>query len=37
MLIAFKPELMGHKGPKASDIDIKSELFDGMHFGEDIA
>ncbi|KAF7972746.1 hypothetical protein HWV62_17106 [Athelia sp. TMB] len=30
--VVKQPELMGHKGPKASDIDIQSELFDGMHF-----
>ncbi|KZP16598.1 ATP-dependent DNA ligase [Athelia psychrophila] len=30
--VVKKPELMGPKGPKASDIDVQSDLFDGMHF-----
>lgn len=29
-----QPELMGYKGPKASEIDVQSELFADMHFGE---
>jgi DNA ligase-4 len=28
---------MGYKGPKASEIDTESNIFEGMHFGESAA
>lgn len=30
--ITKKPELMGHKGPKTTDITLESDIFEGMNF-----
>lgn len=30
--VTKKPELMGHKGPKATDVAVESNIFEGMHF-----
>lgn len=29
-----QPEVLGHKGPKASDIVVDGNLFKNMNFGE---
>lgn len=29
----LQPEVLGHKGPKASEIAVDSSLFEGMNFG----
>jgi hypothetical protein len=28
---------MGHTGPKANEINVESNIFEGMHFGEPIS
>ena len=28
---------MGYKGPKANEINVESNIFEGMHFGEPIS
>ena len=28
---------MGHKGPKANEINVESNIFEGMHFGKHIS
>lgn len=28
---------MGHKGPKAADVAVESNIFEDMHFGESVA